>query len=99
MWSIHLKPAGYDGALRHAEAVPLVIGNTMYVTSPYGAILALDATTGEEQWRFELPENDLPAKRGLAYWPGDGNVPPSLFFGTILGELYSIQAANGALNP
>jgi hypothetical protein len=43
VWSIHLKPEGYTQRLREMEAVPLVIGNMMYLASPYGAILALDA--------------------------------------------------------
>jgi quinoprotein glucose dehydrogenase len=94
-WSFHLKPAGDDGPLREMEAVPIVIGNTMYVTSPYGEILALDATTGGVRWRFELPEGDLPAKRGLAYWAGDGRAPPSLFFGTRLGLMYALGASDG----
>ena len=98
VWSFHLKPDDYQAALREAQAIPLVIGNTMYVTSPYGAIIALDATTGQEHWRFELPDNDMPAKRGSAYWPGDGVVPASIFFGTRLGLLYSISAEDGTLN-
>ena len=97
-WSFRLRPADYGGSLREAQAVPLVIDNTMYVTSPYNAIIALDATTGGEKWRLELPENDLPAKRGLAFWPGDGDLPPSLFFGTRLGLLYSINVSDGTLN-
>src|SRR4051794_25186000 len=32
-WSIHLKPAGYSGKLLVDEAIPIVIGNTMYVGS------------------------------------------------------------------
>ena len=51
-WSFHLKPADYTGALREDEAIPIVIGNTMYLGSPYGAVIALDATTGAEKWRF-----------------------------------------------
>ncbi|HSH75442.1 MAG TPA: PQQ-binding-like beta-propeller repeat protein [Longimicrobiales bacterium] len=97
-WSFHLKPDGYDGVLRETQAIPLVLGNTMYVTSPYGAIIALNATTGAELWRFELPGNDLPAKRGIAYWPGDGDAPASLLFGTRLGMLYSLRASDGAPN-
>src|SRR5437762_3035421 len=77
-WSIHLKPAGYSGRLREQEAIPVVIGNTMYLASPYGTIHALDATTGAEKWKFPLPNNELPSKRGLAYWPGDGSLPPSI---------------------
>src|SRR5262249_8326810 len=29
-WRFHLKPAGYTGALKTDEAIPVVIGNTMY---------------------------------------------------------------------
>jgi quinoprotein glucose dehydrogenase len=98
VWSVHLKPAGYTGRLREDEAIPLVIGNTMYLGSPYGAIHALDATTGAEKWKFQLPNNDLPSKRGLAYWPGGGGVPPSIIFGGLSGGLFSIKASDGTLN-
>src|SRR5262249_33046415 len=64
-WRFHLKPANYTGALKLDEAIPVVIGNTMYVASPYGAVHALDATTGVENWKFQLPKNDVPSKRGL----------------------------------
>ena len=53
VWNFHLKPADYTGGrLREDEAIPIVIGNTMYLGSPYGAVIALDATTGAEKWRF-----------------------------------------------
>lgn len=98
VWSFHLKPAAYTGRLREDEAIPLVINGTMYLSSPYGAVHALDATTGAEKWTFKLPNNDLPAKRGIAYWPGDGTVPPSLIFGGLAGGMYSIKASDGTLN-
>ncbi len=98
VWSVHLKPAAYTGRLREDEAIPLVIGNTMYLASPYSAIIALDATTGAEKWRFQLPNNDQPAKRGLAYWPGDASAPPSLIFGVLSGSMYSIKASDGTPN-
>jgi glucose dehydrogenase len=97
-WSVHLKPAGYTGRLREDEAIPLVIGNSMYLASPYGAIHALDATTGAEKWKFQLPNNDLPSKRGIAYWPGADGVPPSIIFGAVSGGLYSIKASDGTPN-
>ncbi len=46
VWSFHLKPTDYSGRLREDQAIPLVIGTTMYLASPYGAVIALDATTG-----------------------------------------------------
>jgi quinoprotein glucose dehydrogenase len=98
VWSFHLKPADYTGRLREDEAIPIVIGNTMYLASPYGAIHALDATTGAEKWKFQLPNNDLPSKRGLAYWPGGDGVPPSIIFGGLAGGMYSLKASDGTLN-
>ena len=52
---------------------------------PTAPIHALDATTGAEKWKFQLPNNDRPSKRGLAYWPGGGGVPPSIIFGALSG--------------
>jgi len=66
VWSFHLKPAGFTGRMREDEAIPIVIGNTMYLASPYGDVIALDATTGAEKWRFQLPNNEMPSKRGDA---------------------------------
>ena len=66
VWSFHIKPADFTGRMREDEAIPIVIGNTMYLASPYGAVVALDATTGSQKWRFQLPNNELPSKRGLA---------------------------------
>jgi quinoprotein glucose dehydrogenase len=97
-WSFHMKPAGYTGRLREDEAIPLVIGNTMYLASPYGAIVALDATTGTQKWQFQLPDNDLPSKRGIAYWPGGAGSSPSIIFGALSGGLYSIKASDGTRN-
>ena len=97
-WRFHLKPAGYTGPLKLDEAIPVVIGNTMYIASPYGAIHALDATTGVEKWKFQLPDNDVPSKRGVAYWPGGNGSPSSIIFGGVSGAMYSLNASNGSLN-
>jgi len=100
VWSFHLKPAGFTGPMREDEAIPIVIANTMYLASPYGDVFALDATTGVEKWKFRLPNNELPSKRGVAYWPGGGSppLPPSIVFGSTTGKLYSLKAADGTLN-
>jgi quinoprotein glucose dehydrogenase len=97
-WSIHLKPAGYSGKLLVDEAIPIVIGNMMYLGSPYGEVIALDATSGAEKWRYQLPNNDIPATRGVAYWPGAGARAASIIFGSNAGALYSLNAATGQLN-
>ncbi|HEX5279300.1 MAG TPA: hypothetical protein VFW28_04395 [Micropepsaceae bacterium] len=97
-WRFHLKPAGYTGPLKLDEAIPVVIGNTMYIASPYGFVHALDATTGVEKWKFRLPNNDIPSKRGVAWWPGGNGSPPAIIFGGASGGMYSVNASNGVLN-
>ena len=36
------------------EATPLVVEGVMYLTTPYNQIVALDARSGAERWRFEI---------------------------------------------
>jgi len=35
------------------EVTPLVVGNRMYLCTPFGTVITLDPTTGEELWRFD----------------------------------------------
>ncbi|MGC4055256.1 MAG: hypothetical protein QM757_40995 [Paludibaculum sp.] len=41
---------------------PIIINGVMYVTSPKLRILALDAATGKDKWRFD-PNEDQPVHR------------------------------------
>ena len=97
-WVYHLKPDGFTGRLRYDESIPIVIGGTLYLGSPYGEVIALNATTGAVKWKFKLPGDDTPAKRGISYWPGDGKLPASIIFGTESGLLYSLKASDGTPN-
>jgi quinoprotein glucose dehydrogenase len=102
-WIYHMKPgpaagSAPDNALRPSEDQPLVVGNTMFVVTPYSRLVALDSATGREKWVFVIPGSDQASLRGAAYWPGDTTMGPSLFFGTNHGFLYSISAATGRLN-
>src|ERR1700753_2187474 len=94
-WSYHLTPPGYASRPRLVESIPLVIGNTMYVASSYGDIIALNATTGAEIWKVTMPDSDTPSARGLAYWGGEKGAPATVVFGSRLGRLYSLNAKTG----
>ena len=50
-WETPLKE--YDTVPGQFEATPLMIDGTLYVTTPYNSIAALDAETGKERWRFD----------------------------------------------
>src|SRR5580765_5463332 len=55
-WTYHMKPADAT-RVATTETTPLVVGNIMYLCSPYGRIVALDATTGKEIWNYKMPGN------------------------------------------
>ena len=110
-WVYHMKPsakadashAGADSSstgtgLHQSEDQPLVIGQTMYVVTPYSRVVALDSATGQEKWAFEIPDGDNASMRGAAYWPGGDGSPPAIIFGTRRGRMYSISADTGTLN-
>ncbi len=102
-WTYHMKPSpaagsAPDDTLRLSEDQPLVVGNTMFVVTPYSRVVALDPANGREKWVFIIPGSDQASLRGAAYWPGDTSTTPSLFFGTTHGFLYSISAVTGKTN-
>src|SRR3569833_3223399 len=92
----HLTPAGYTGRPRLVESVPVVIGNSMYISSSYGEVIALNATTNAKQRKNKLPDNDSPAERGVAYWKGSKGFPAASVFGSRMGRLYHVNARTGA---
>jgi quinoprotein glucose dehydrogenase len=59
--------------------------------------VAVDPTNGRELWAYKLPTGN-PATRGVEYWPGDGQTPAQVVFGSNDGKLYSVNAATGAPN-
>jgi len=72
-WVYHMKPgtgAPRSGGFHPSEDQPLVVGSTMYVVTPYSRVVALDSSTGHEQWMFQIPDGDQASIRGAAYWPG-----------------------------
>ncbi|MFL5563711.1 MAG: PQQ-binding-like beta-propeller repeat protein, partial [Gemmatimonadaceae bacterium] len=89
------------GVLRGHEGQPLVIGNTMYVVTPYPNVsYAIDlAQTGQPlKWKFR-PENAQQAigraccdvvNRGAAY--ADGKI----FYNLLDGHTIAVDAATGA---
>ena len=46
---------GGGSGFRPSEVTPLVINGTMYLSTPYSRVVAVDPTTGKEIWAFQLP--------------------------------------------
>jgi quinoprotein glucose dehydrogenase len=76
----------------------LIIDGVLYTASPSRKLIALDAATGKELWRFDplTERDDLVGnrQRGLAYWAGDGGGRIFTSAGT---WLYAVDARTGTL--
>ena len=88
---------GAGNGFRPSSVTPLVIDGTMYLSTPYSRVVAIDPVAGKEIWAFPLPSG-TPATRGVEYWPGDGKTPAQIVFGTSDGKLYSVDAKTGKPN-
>jgi alcohol dehydrogenase (cytochrome c) len=92
-WALQL------GSLRSQESTPILVGDTLYVTSSHGPknVFAVNAKTGEARWRYspEVPAGiDQYAccdvnSRGVAYANG------KIFFGRLDGHLVALDAKTG----
>ena len=80
-WEYHTGDVsdGGDGRRKSAfEATPIVAEGTMYLSTPFNRVVALDPETGREKWSFD-PKIDLNApysegliNRGVTLWTDPG---------------------------
>ncbi|HEU4890519.1 MAG TPA: pyrroloquinoline quinone-dependent dehydrogenase [Vicinamibacterales bacterium] len=91
------------------EATPLVIEGTMYVGTPLGRVIALDAATGKERWTFDpgiarnITYGDF-ASRGVSAWLDPAAAPDAacrrrIFVATAESQLHAIDARDGRACP
>ena len=83
---------------RGQEATPLVVDGTMYISTAWSMVKALDAKTGKLLWEYD-PEVERAwgvyaccdvVNRGVAFWDGQ------IFVGTLDGYLVALDAETGA---
>ena len=77
------------------QATPIVVDGVMYVSLPYNHVLALDAVTGKQLWKYthdrksDWPMCCGPANRGVAVAEG------KVFIGTVDARLIALDAKTG----
>ena len=86
------------------QVTPLMVDGTLYFCTPFNRIVALDAETGREKWKFnshvKLDGVYTPVCRGVAYWkesaPKSGAACQArIFMSTVDAGLWSVDAATG----
>ena len=87
------------------EATPILIGNTLFLSTPYDQVIALNAETGAKLWDFD-PKLELPygasevTSRGVSAWrdsEAKAGRPCTLriFIGTLDARLIALDGATG----
>jgi glucose dehydrogenase len=82
---------GGAGAV-NSQATPIVVNGVMYLPAA-DRVVALDAETGQPLWQQMIAGGAL-SRRGVAYWPGEGSVPPRIIF-TAGRRLIAVNAKTG----
>jgi quinoprotein glucose dehydrogenase len=76
----------------NSEVTPIVVNGTMYLPAA-NRIVALQPETGKEIWQAAVT-GGAPSRRGVAYWAGEGALPPRIFF-TVGRRLVALDARSG----
>jgi glucose dehydrogenase len=90
--------SGPQRVIPSTEAVPAVIGNVLFTPTAQHTIVALEADTGHEIWKYDLGRAGAPL-RGVTFWPGDAKSLPQIFAGTSDGKLIALNALDGKPVP
>ena len=108
-WTFHtgdMSEGGGDRKRSGFESTPLVVDATLYLTTPFNRVIALDPQTGAQRWAYD-PKIDLDAdygdglvNRGVATWldsagPGGQPCHRRIFEATQDARLVGVDAANG----
>ena len=97
---------GYRSGYKHSfQATPVLAGDTLYFSTAFNRVFAIDAQNGTERWRFDAqidPDTGFSevSNRGVVHW-ADQAVSPGkpcrerIFVGTLDARLIALDAATG----
>jgi quinoprotein glucose dehydrogenase len=85
------------------SCTPIVVNGVMYLSTPSSRVIALDAETGRELWKFDpqadKQQREFNSHRGVAYWENQTKTERRILFGTVDGRLIALNADNGKTFP
>src|SRR5882757_8168781 len=103
-YSSHDKDAGNQ---TQNQCNPIVIGETLYGSTPALKLFALDAASGKQKWLFDPasldtaknadPKAYYKVNRGVVYWQGPQNGDNARVFYNVGNRVFAINAADGQL--
>jgi quinoprotein glucose dehydrogenase len=103
VWTYHthaLEPVSDLNQKAAFEATPVMVGGMLYVSTPFGRVIALDPATGKEKWSYD-PRVDRSkdysevTSRGVSVWRSGKEI--RVFVGTISARLIALDGKTGKL--
>jgi len=104
-WTYHTGDSTPPKMTGGFEATPICIDDTLFLSTPYSKVIALDAETGTLRWAADPHINrDIQeatyTSRGVAVWRDKSSKAVGLskfriFFGTFDGRLIALDASTG----
>jgi quinoprotein glucose dehydrogenase len=82
------------------EATPILVDGTLYLSTPFNRVIALDPAKGTERWSYD-PKVDLTksyselTSRGVSTWADSRTAKRRIYVGTIDARLIALDAATG----
>jgi membrane-bound PQQ-dependent dehydrogenase (glucose/quinate/shikimate family) len=106
VWTYHTGEVDRSGnaADRHNiapfESTPIVVDGVLYFSTPSSRVIALDAETGTEVWKYDPQAGSEGARRyyqhrGVSYWQSEDGRERRIVFGTFDGRLIALDAKSG----
>ncbi|MEK6324472.1 MAG: pyrroloquinoline quinone-dependent dehydrogenase [Acidobacteriota bacterium] len=103
-WAFRTGAAGVKGrSVSDAafEATPIVVDGSLYLSTPFNRVIALDPEKGTERWSYD-PKVDLTkdysevTSRGVSTWADRKTGKRRIYVATIDARLIALDAATGA---
>lgn len=104
-WTYHTGELARSDDHTRFEATPLMVDGTLYLSTPFGRVIALDPATGRERWTYDAHVNARagfgdPASRGVSTWldPHAAAKAPCrrrIYLGTLDARIVALDARTG----
>lgn len=100
-WTADTGGAPAGASTGGLEVTPIMVGDSLYICNGYDTVIALDAETGKQRWRFAMT-NSASGKpcRGVTYYrvPGaTGNCAERIYASSQMPDLVALDARTGRL--
>lgn len=102
-WEAETGPMVPGASTGGLQVTPLMVGDSLYVCNGYDAVIAFDAETGKERWRFAMTDSQSGKPcRGVTHYrvpAAEGACAERIYAASQVPDLVALDARTGQLCP